>query len=194
MNTPLVLQPVCPARVVDLAHRRWTVPVLAQLHQARVSSDSTGARFVGLMHRLGVGRGVLRQTLDYATAHGWVVRNPGHGHPLRPEIVLTEGGVAIGAACARLWRTAVLADLVDPLARKWTMPILRVLAAGPARYGALKSALAPHGLTDRALSRSLRELAERGLVARRVAPAHPPVVTYEATDRAGSLANAIARL
>lgn len=186
--------PPCPARVVDLAHRRWTVPLLAQLHQARVSADPTGARLVGLQHRLGVGRGVLRQTLDFATAHGWVRRNPGHGHPLRPEYVLTEGGVAVGAACARLWRAAVLTDLAEPVARKWTLPVLRVLGGGARRYGEIKAALAAHGVTDRALSGSLRDLTERGLLRRRVGVGHPPVVIYETTDRASSLVGAVLRL
>jgi DNA-binding HxlR family transcriptional regulator len=185
-------RPACPARVVDLTHRRWCVPVLAQLHHARVSADSTGARFVGLTHRLGVGRDTLRQTLEYATAHGWVRRNPGHGHPLRPEFVLTEAGVALAAACSRLWRAAVLSDLAEPIGRKWTVPILCVLGAGPARFGECKAALAPHGLTDRALAQSLRDLAAADLVTRRVTP--EPVVWYAATDRARPLVQAIARL
>ena len=187
-----ISRPACPSRVVDLAHRRWTIPLLAQLHHARVSTDSTGARFVGLVHRLGVGRETLRQTLDYATAHGWVARNPGHGHPLRPEFVLTDRGVILAPACARLWRTAVLLDLAGPIGRKWTLPILWVLGAGPARFGECRAALAAHGLTDRALAQSLRELAAADLVSRRVSP--EPVVSYAATDRARPLVQAIARL
>ncbi|QKK06789.1 MAG: hypothetical protein HND58_00510 [Planctomycetota bacterium] len=49
------------------------------------------------MRRLGVGREALRQTVEFATAHGWVVRNAGHGHPLRPDFVLTESGRAARA-------------------------------------------------------------------------------------------------
>ncbi|MBK7403431.1 MAG: hypothetical protein IPJ41_02050 [Phycisphaerales bacterium] len=90
----------CPARLVDLAHRRWTLPLLAELHHARTSRDPTGARFVGLVHRLNVGRESLRQTLDFAIAHGWVRNNPGHGHPLRPEFILTEAGSRLAPACA----------------------------------------------------------------------------------------------
>ncbi len=185
---------LCPARVVDLAHRRWTIPLLAQINQARLSHDSTGARLVGLIHRLGIGRETLRQTLDFATAHGWVVRNPGHGHPLRPEFVLTETGTALAPACARVWRTAVLLDAAEVLGRKWTPPVLRVLAAGPARFGVLKAGLVSHRITDRALSRALQDLQAAGLVSRQVVDERPPGVRYAATDRARPLVQAIARL
>ena len=184
----------CPGRVVDLAHRRWTIPLLAQLHHARLSHDPTGARLAGLIHRLGIGRETLRQTLDFATAHGWVVRNPGHGHPLRPEFVLTETGVRLGPACARVWRLAVLLDVVEVFGRKWTPPVLCVLETSPARFGQLKAALAPHGLTDRALSRALRDLRATGLISRQIVDDHPPGVCYAATERVRPLAQAIARL
>ncbi len=194
-TTPdLIRHATCPARVVDLAHRRWTIPLLAQINQARQSHDPTGARLTGLIHRLGVGRETLRQTLDFATAHGWVVRNPGHGLPLRAEFVLTESGTALAPACARVWRTAVLLDVSEVFGRKWTPPVLRVLAAGPARFGVLKAGLAPYGLTDRALSRALRDLQAAGLVSRQVVDERPPGVRYAATDRVRPLVQAIARL
>ncbi|MFG0260164.1 MAG: winged helix-turn-helix transcriptional regulator [Phycisphaerales bacterium JB041] len=184
----------CPARVVHLAHRRWTIPLLAQLHLARVSGDSTGARSVGLTRRLGVGREALRQTVEFAIAHGWMVRNAGHGHPLRPDFVLTGSGRALAPACERVWRTAVLAGATEPLARKWTAPLLRVLEAGPARFGALKAALGPHGATDRAISQALRMLTEGGWIVRRVVRDYPPRVEYGIAGRCRALASAIARL
>ena len=184
----------CPVRVVHLAHRRWAIPLVAQLHQARVSGDPTGARSIGLVHRLGIGREALRQTVEFTTAHGWVVRNGGHGHPLRPDFVLTDSGRALGPACDRVWRTAVLAGATEPLARKWTAPILRVLGAGPARYGAVKAALGRHGATDRAISLALRSLTEGGWVVRRVVQDYPPGVEYAIADRCRPLAAAVAKL
>lgn len=184
----------CPVRVVHLAHRRWTVPLLAQLHQARVSGDSTGARSVGLVRRLGVGREALRQTVEFATAHGWLVRNAGHGHPLRPDFVLTSSGRALGPVCDRVWRTAVLAGATEPLARKWTAPILRALHTGPARFGELKAALGPHGATDRAISLALRSLADGDWVVRHVVQDYPPRVEYAVGGPCRPLAAAIAKL
>lgn len=185
---------VCPRLVVDLAHRRWVVPLLAQLHYARVSGDSTGARLVGLTRRLGIGRESLRQTVDFAVTHGWVCCNPGHGHPLRAEFVLTDRGLALGPACDRLWRTAVLVGAVEVLGRKWCSPILRVLGNRPVRFGACKAALAPMGLTDRALSQTLGVLGAGGWIGRRVVPASPPGVEYAPSDQSRPLVRAIARL
>lgn len=184
----------CPRRVVVLAHRRWTVPVLALLHQARVSGDSTGARTIGLVRRLELGRETLRQTVEFAVAHGWVTQNTGHGHPLRPDYVLTESGRRLGQACDRVWRTAVLVGAVEPLGRKWTAPILRVLWGGPARFGEIKAALGEHGVTDRALSLALRSLVEGEWVARRVVQTYPPGVEYSLAERCRPLAGAIAKI
>ncbi len=186
--------PACPPRVAALAHRRWTVPLLAQLHQARVSGDSTGARSVGLVRRLGVGRESLRQTVEFAIEHGWVTRNPGHGHPLRPEFVLTQSGRLLAPACDRVWRTAVLVGAVEVLGRKWASPIFRVLADGAARFGACKAALAPRGITDRALSQTLVVLQTSGWIERRVVHGHPPGVEYLPSERARPLVRAVARL
>jgi DNA-binding HxlR family transcriptional regulator len=142
----------------------------------------------------GVGRETLRQTLDFATAHGWVTRNPGHGHPLRPEFVLTEQGAGFGPGCSRVWRTAVLLDAIDLLGRKWVPPVLRVLSGGPARFGEMRAGLNEHGVTDRALSRTLSDLRAGGLVSRQVVHGQPPGVLYSATPRAEALVSAIARL
>jgi DNA-binding HxlR family transcriptional regulator len=145
----------------------------------------------GLLHRLGVGRESLRQTLDFATAHGWVVRNPGHGHPLRPEFVLTRAGSPVGEACAAVRRAAAEVGGDEAIGRKWSVPVLRVLAGGPARFGEIKLALEAHGVTDRALSMALRSLRAGRLVSRRVVGDSPPGVSYGLTARAGPLAEAV---
>lgn len=168
--------------------------MLAQLHVAAKTGDSTGSRSVGLQSRLGVGRGALRQTIEFTIAHGWVARNAGHGHPLRHEFVLTDRGRPVAASCDRLFRTVVLLDALEPFARKWTAPLLRVLGTGGVRFGELRSALASHGLTDRALSLALRELRGLGWVERRVVPGYPPGVEYVATAKVRPLVEAVARL
>lgn len=118
----------CPEAVVNLFHRRWSVPVIAEVHLAAASRDSTGARFVGLTHRLGVARAALRETVEFATAHGWLRRNPGYGHPLRPELVLTARGARLGPACASLWALLRRRGIEEIGLRKWTLPT--VWAAG----------------------------------------------------------------
>ena len=66
-----------------LLHHRWAVPILAVLHREK------GAKFVTLGSRLGVSRDSLRRSLDRLTQQRLVRRNPGYGHPMRPEYVLT---------------------------------------------------------------------------------------------------------
>ena len=70
---------------------------------------------------------------------------------------------------------------------KYKLRILYELKAGAVRYGEIRRALVEATLgqtiTGRVLSRELRELAERGLVARRAYPVVPPKVEYRLTER-----------
>src|SRR4029450_5423618 len=84
---------------VALFHNRWSVPILAELHRQR------GSRFVTLARTLGLSRESLRRTLAALTESGLVGRNPGYGHPLRPEYVLTRAGERIATACGPLVET-----------------------------------------------------------------------------------------
>src|SRR5262245_29802381 len=77
--------------LVALFHNRWSVPILAELHRQR------GSRFVTLARTLGMSRESLRRTLAALIESGLVGRNPGYGHPLRPEYVLTTRGERVAA-------------------------------------------------------------------------------------------------
>ena len=74
------------AEHVALSQNRWLTALLAQF------SDRQGARYVELLNRLGMPRDSLSRTLDAAVANGWLARNAGYGHPLRPEYVITDEG------------------------------------------------------------------------------------------------------
>jgi DNA-binding HxlR family transcriptional regulator len=69
--------------------------------------------------------------------------------------------------------------LFDQIADKWSMMILTVLDDGPLRFNAIKRRL--EGVTQRALTQSLRRLERNGLVERRVLPVSPVAVEYEIT-------------
>ena len=47
-----------------------------------------------MLARLGLSRSMLTASLTQLIEAGWLQRNPGHGHPLRPEYVLTDAGRA----------------------------------------------------------------------------------------------------
>src|ERR687883_1420320 len=98
--------------LVAIFHHRWSAPVLAELQRQK------GSRFAALAGTLGVGRESLRRTLESLLELGLVARNPGYGHPLRPEYVLTPRGADVARRCARLLEVADN----DVLLRKWSLP------------------------------------------------------------------------
>jgi DNA-binding HxlR family transcriptional regulator len=167
--------------LIALCHHRWSAPVLAELGRTR------GARFVVLVNRLGVGRASLQRTLAALVELGLVRRNPGYGHPLRPEYLLTPQGEEAASRCGRL--LAVVDGEADVLLRKWSLPVL-VALRGNARFSELRDALP--GITARALALALKELERAGLVTRRVEGTYPPSTLYAATPEAVRLQRILA--
>ena len=70
--------------------------------------------------------------------------------------------------------------VIDLLADKWTIPVLRALAEGTKRTGVLKRELS--GVSQKMLTQTLRNLVKHGLVARTAYPVVPPRVEYRLTD------------
>src|SRR2546421_6886856 len=133
--------------LIALFHHRWSAPVLAELLRQK------GSRFAALAGGLGVGRESLRRTLDSLLELGLVARNPGYGHPLRPEYVLTRRGHAVAERCRRL--LAALDDgTADVALRKWSLPLLVALRR-PSRFSELRAELT--GVTGRALALALKD-------------------------------------
>ena len=132
-----------------------------------------------LANRLGVGRASLQRTLAALVELGLVRRNPGYGHPLRPEYLLTPEGEAAAARCDRL--LAAVDGRTDVLLRKWSLPVL-VALSDSARFSELREALP--GITARALALALKNLERAGLVIRRVEETYPPSTVYAATSKA----------
>jgi DNA-binding HxlR family transcriptional regulator len=169
-----------------LFHHRWTAPILAELHR------SNGAKFVTLLARLELPRETLAQTLRTLVRSGWVRRNPGHGHPMRPEYLPTARGRKLGGACERLLFQLRRMRVEGVALKKWSMPVLHALAGGPRRFSELKRSLGP--VTARALTLAIRDLIEAGLVRRTVTPASPPSVRYGILGPARPLKRWLSRL
>lgn len=68
---------------------------------------------------------------------------------------------------------------------KWTLLVLRDLAAGPRRFTELQRSL--DGISPRTLSARLRALEQEGVLVRREYAESPPRVEYELTDRGADL-------
>jgi DNA-binding HxlR family transcriptional regulator len=167
-----------------LGASRWAVPLMALL------SREQGSRFAIIERRFGLSRHSLTRTLAYLRAQGWVMANPGHGHPLRPEYVLTDAGRAVGALCERVETVRVGLGLEPADLTRWTLPVAGGLEAEWTRFGALRAELAP--VTPRALSLTLQAMMGQDLVKRRLEERFPPVPHYGLTWRGTALAGAIA--
>jgi DNA-binding HxlR family transcriptional regulator len=76
-------------------------------------------------------------------------------------------------------------QLLELLANKWTLLIVRLLAQQPYRYRALQRACG--GVTQKMLTQTLRELERDGIVKRTVHPVVPPRVEYALTPLGTSL-------
>jgi DNA-binding HxlR family transcriptional regulator len=68
---------------------------------------------------------------------------------------------------------------------KWTLLVIRDLAAGRTRFCQLERSL--EGISPRTLSLRLRELEEEGIVERRTYPEVPPRVEYQLTEKGRAL-------
>lgn len=81
---------------------------------------------------------------------------------------------------------------IELIGKRWTGAIVFALTDGPLRFGELAK-LVP-GLSDRLLSRRLRELEDEGLVEREVEPGSPVRVTYSLTEAGIELRPALVEL
>ncbi len=173
-------------RLRTLFHHRWNLPVLAEIHR------TAGTRFVVMVNRLGVSRDSLTHTLDALIAARWVRRNPGYGHPLRPEYILAKSGSRIAPHCQNLLEELQSRQAEDIGLRKWSMPVLLMIAEGEGHFAELKSALP--GITARALSLALRDLQEASLIDRVVLDQYPPTTRYDPASGSRGLVTALSKL
>lgn len=76
--------------------------------------------------------------------------------------------------------SCAVSECMTLIAGAWAPNIVWYLGAGPRRFSELRGDLAP--VTARVLTRRLRELEARGVVARRNIPSSPPTVEYALTE------------
>jgi DNA-binding HxlR family transcriptional regulator len=85
-----------------------------------------------------------------------------------------------------------LARAAEVLGERWTLLVLRELAAGPRRFSEIKRALP--GVSPSVLSERLTRLEERGMVARRELPPPTPASLYELGENGRDLIPALYEL
>ena len=167
--------------LLRLSQGRWFVPLLAEIGE-------DGARSVSLRKSLGLSASMLRRSLGQMQEQGWVKPNPGHGHPLRPEWIVTEKGSTLVPNCQEIIDARRSLGLPDNATGRWHLPLISELAQREKRFGELQNALSPVG--PRALSQALKRGIALGQVSRRLEEDYPPVAIYGIADKARPLARA----
>lgn len=158
---------------VNITARAWALPILASLHAG------VAGRQAPLLAATGASRTAFAQSMDHLIKLDLLERNPGHGHPLRPEFRLTPLGVEAAAIAAKIQRVTTDGDQ-DLLRRSWTLPVLSTLQE-PSHFNDIKRHL--QTITDRALSQSLKSMEMRKWVYRSVdETARPPRSIYRSVN------------
>ncbi|MEM9550804.1 MAG: winged helix-turn-helix transcriptional regulator [Pseudomonadota bacterium] len=170
--------------LVKITSRAWSIRILALL------AKGVPGRQASLLTASGASRTAFGQSLQHLITLGLLERNPGHGHPLRPEYRLTRLGTEVAATAHKITQLFPTDHEVPLLRRAWTLPVLAV-SGRPRFFADIKSDLAP--ITDRALSQSLKQLMAEGWVDRRInATAHPPRPLYQAANDGARIQSLIA--
>lgn len=177
--TDVAISPATLGRLLQLGRSRWFVPLLAAM------APRGGARVAEMRHRFGLSASMARRTLGAMVEAGWITPNPGHGHPLRPDYLLSELGRALAPHAQALVEERELRRLPTTGLGKWHLPLLVALGNRPTRFNTLEARLSP--VTPRALSLQLKRSVEAQTVLRIVQPAYPPVALYRVNDQAVGL-------
>lgn len=165
---------------VNITSRAWALPILAKMHEGVAGRQTT------LLGATGASRTAFAQSMGHLIEIGLLERNPGHGHPLRPEFRLTSVGVSAAALASTIQAVTGRYDQ-DLLRRAWTLPVLTTLHRAN-HFNDIRRSLSP--ITDRALSQSLRVMEERNWVSRDVNnAARPPRSIYSAVNVGGVISN-----
>ncbi|MFD2205785.1 winged helix-turn-helix transcriptional regulator [Kiloniella antarctica] len=152
---------------------------------AKLHSGIPG-RQAALLNATGASRTAFTQSMEHLIKIGLLERNPGHGHPLRPEFRLTPVGQAAAVIAHKILDVSE-DDEQDLLRRSWTLPVLATLQR-PSQFSEIKRSLLT--ISDRALSQSLRRMEDRKWVHRRVEnEVRPPMPLYYAINTGAMIRN-----
>lgn len=173
-------------RLVNLCSRTWALTALGLME------NGISGRVSPLAAAAGCGRTSMSASVEHLVLLGLLEKNPGHGHPLRPEYRFTSQGAKIAEWALELDSFVKSDDEKILLRNKWTLPLLSCID-DEARYSEIRRQLIP--VTDRALSASLGKLTNSDWLKRKVkGSTSPPIVSYCTLNKGKKLHNHILQL
>ncbi|USG60231.1 winged helix-turn-helix transcriptional regulator [Sneathiella marina] len=160
--------------LVKITSRAWSLNILALM------DAGVPGRQAPLLSASNASRTAFTASLDHLTQLKLLERNPGHGHPLRPEYRLTLKGIEVAKIARRIVEADPDCADSDIIRKSWTVPVLAVTGK-PQYFTEIKSKLFP--ITDRALSQSLFQLHGRDWLLRDVDSTKRPLrPTYQVSS------------
>lgn len=172
--------------LIELVHHRWNIPIVAELFRR------SGAKFVTLAKALGVGRASLSASLRDLIELGFVMKNPGHGHPMRPEYILTEAGKRIGDDCLRLRHLLRRRDEEDVAYRKWTLPLVAAIGEDTRRFNEVQLILPD--ASPRAITLGLKTMLNERWAKRSLIDDFPPTAGYALLPKGRSVLSHVTQM
>jgi len=166
--------------LVKLTSKAWCLQILAAM------DSGVPGRQAALLQVTKANRSSFPSSVRHLIDIGLIERNPGYGHPLRPEFRITDEGRAASRFASRVVQS-VSPDNLPLLRKAWTVPVL-ALVEEPVRFSTLRTQLPM--ITDRALSQSLRSLEDQRWVQRDLNfSARTPFPIYTAINEGAVIAH-----
>jgi DNA-binding HxlR family transcriptional regulator len=152
---------------------RYSLPILAILHRHQ------GVKYIFLVRRLAASDRAIRQALDYLIEVGWVGRNPGYGHPSRPEYIVAPAGKEAAIVAHSVWSELSAWSNEEVAMERWPLLVLASIFNGKHRFAQISKDI---GATPRAVAMALQRLHTAGLIERKILGGYPPSTLYEPTQ------------
>ncbi|PSL20712.1 winged helix-turn-helix transcriptional regulator [Shimia abyssi] len=169
--------------LVNLTSRAWSLKILALLH------TGVAGRQAPLLAATAAGRTSFGASLQHLIELQLLERNPGHGHPLRPEFRLTVKGAHYAKIAHDIVALAPGEKAFALLRKNWTVPILSVTHS-PKLFGQIKHDLG--AITDRSLSLALKQMEIHSWIKREVDVTSRPLrATYSAANLGQSVSKIV---
>ena len=168
--------------IVKLTSKAWSLKILALM------ASGVPGRQAPLLAQTNASRSAFAASLKHLVDLGLLERNPGHGHPLRPEFRLTPEGKRAACIALRITNSIEGEEEFRLVRKSWSVPIL-ALSARPRRFSQFRTGLI--GITDRALSQSLGALESHDWLKRDIDTSQRmPFPTYRAVNTGRSIQEA----